>query len=270
MDTFLIKRKFARMGARLKLGATRPAESVIDIGRDRRGEFFAIDRGRDTEIQVLDVRPAQRHLLLQLVDGDGPRLKHKFLCGHDERHWFVAAVPWGTRSANVAQAMEALKPETVLAAQSRAGLKKRDRSRRKNRAFVRQGEWFFIPVPRMHVDESIMLRNEPLMRGLGKPHWAEYCVRTGGETVYVNQLFPNGLTEAERAAWQRSNPDRRMRWDAMRRNMEVYVKGAIKHPDHATVRLNGWHRVEMNTEARAQEAWAKAAGRKAPIMAFLD
>lgn len=270
MDTVLIKGKFARMGARLKLDATRRPESVIDIGRDRRGEFFAIDRGRETEIQVLDVRPAQRHLLLQLVDGDGPRLKHKFLCGHDERHWFVAAVPWGTRSANVAQAMEALKPETVLAAQSRAGLKKRDRSRRKNRAFVRQGEWFFIPVPRMHVDESIMLRNEPLMRGLGKPHWAEHCVRTGGETVYVNQLFPNGLTEAERAAWQQSNPDRRMRWDAMRRNMEVYVKGAIKHPDHATVRLNGWHRVEMNTEARAQEAWAKAAGRKAPIMAFLD
>ena len=270
MDTVLIKGKFARMGARLKLDATRRPESVIDIGRDRRGEFFAIDRGRETEIQVLDVRPAQRHLLLQLVDGDGPRLKHKFLCGHDERHWFVAAVPWGTRSANVVQAMEALKPETVLAAQSRAGLKKRERSRRKNRAFVRQGEWFFIPVPRMHVDESIMLRNEPLMRGLGKPHWAEHCVRTGGETVYVNQLFPNGLTEAERAAWQRSNPDRRMRWDAMRRNMEVYVKGAIKHPDHATVRLNGWHRVEMNTEARAQEAWAKAAGRKAPIMAFLD
>ena len=79
MDTFLIKRKFARMGARLKLGATRPAESVIDIGRDRRGEFFAIDRGRDTEIQVLDVRPAQRHLLLQLVDGDGAYMSLKAL-----------------------------------------------------------------------------------------------------------------------------------------------------------------------------------------------
>ena len=101
MDTALIKGKFARMGARLKIDAARSPDSVVDIGRDRRGEFFAIDRGRETEIQVLDIRPAQRHLLLQLVDGDGPRLKHKFLCGHDERHWFVAAVPWGTRSANV-------------------------------------------------------------------------------------------------------------------------------------------------------------------------
>ncbi len=270
MDTALIKGKFARMGARLKIDAARSPDSVIDIGRDRRGEFFAIDRGRETEIQVLDIRPTERHLLLQLVDGDGPRDKHKFLCGHDERHWFVAAVPWGTRSANVSQAMEALKPETVLAAESRAGLKKRERNRRKNRAFVRQGEWFFIPAPRMRVDESTTRRNEPLMRGGGKPHWAEYCFRTGGETVYVNREFPNGLTEAQRAAWQRDNPDRKLHWNAMQRDMEVYVKGTIKHPDHATVRLDGWHRVEMNTEARAQEAWAKASGREAPLMAFLD
>ncbi len=270
MDTVLIKGKFTRMGARLKIDTARSSESVIDIGRDRRGEFFSIDRARNTEIQVLDVRPAERHLLLQLVDGDGPRDKHKFLCGHDERHWFVAAVPWGTRSANVPQAMEALKPETVRDAQSRAGLKKRDRNRRKNRAFLRQGEWFFVPAPETRVNEDIVLRNEPLQRGRGKPHWAEHCVRTGGETVYVNQLFPNGLTEAERAAWQRDNPDELMLWDVMQRNMEVFVKGAITHPDHATIRLDGGHRVEMNTEARAQEMWAKAAGRQAPIMAFLD
>ena len=166
--------------------------------------------------------------------------------------------------------MEALKPDMVRHAESRAGLKKRDRNRRKNRAFVRQGEWFFVPAPETRVNEDIVLRNEPLQRGRGKPHWAEYCVRTGGETVYVNRVFPDGLTEAERAAWQRDNPDEPMLWDVMQRNMEVFVKGAIKHPDHATIRLDGWHRVEMNTEARAQEMWAEAAGRQAPIMAFLD
>jgi hypothetical protein len=31
----------------------------------------------------------------------------KFLCGHDERHWFVAEVPRGT---TVREAKEALKP----------------------------------------------------------------------------------------------------------------------------------------------------------------
>jgi len=36
----------------------------------------------------------------------------KFLCGHDERHWFVAAVP-GRGVSNVRTAMEALKPAAV-------------------------------------------------------------------------------------------------------------------------------------------------------------
>jgi hypothetical protein len=26
----------------------------------------------------------------------------------------------------------------------------------------------------------------------------------------------------------------------------------ITHPDHATIRLDGWHRVEMNTENRSR------------------
>lgn len=32
----------------------------------------------------------------------------------------------------------------------------------------------------------------------------------------------------------------------------VYVRGKITHPDHATIRLDGWHRVEMNTENRSR------------------
>jgi hypothetical protein len=47
----------------------------------------------------------------------------------------------------------------------------------------------------------------------------------------------------------------------MRRNPEVYVKGRIRHPDHKTTVLPGWHRVVPNTENRA------AAGRN---VAFLD
>ncbi|MFO0960881.1 MAG: hypothetical protein U0800_26160 [Isosphaeraceae bacterium] len=36
---------------------------------------------------MLDVQPADRHLLLMFREGEQ---KSKFLCGHDER-WFVAA-----------------------------------------------------------------------------------------------------------------------------------------------------------------------------------
>ena len=42
------------------------------------------------------------------------------------------------------------------------------------------------------------------------------------------------------------------RWQAMRRNMDVFVRGRIRHADHATIELHGWHRVLMNTEAQAK------------------
>jgi hypothetical protein len=40
-------------------------------------------------------------------------------------------------------------------------------------------------------------------------------------------------------------------WRAMTRDAEVYVRGRIRHADHKTVTLNGWHRVYMNTETQA-------------------
>ena len=36
------------------------------------------------------------------------------------------------------------------------------------------------------------------------------------------------------------------------RDPEVYAKGTVRHPDHATIRLTGWHRVLMNTEQGAR------------------
>jgi hypothetical protein len=41
-------------------------------------------------------------------------------------------------------------------------------------------------------------------------------------------------------------------WFQMRVNPEVYACGTIRHPDHATIVLRGWHRVVMNTERDAQ------------------
>ncbi len=41
-------------------------------------------------------------------------------------------------------------------------------------------------------------------------------------------------------------------WQMMLRNPEVYVRGRIRHPDHKTIELHGWHRVVMNTESQAK------------------
>ena len=41
-------------------------------------------------------------------------------------------------------------------------------------------------------------------------------------------------------------------WQMMRRNPLVYVRGRVRHADHKTITLHGWHRVLMNTENQAQ------------------
>src|SRR6266436_3625659 len=145
MDTVLLDIKFARIGARLKV-ADRPSRRSrtpgvisLDVQADRKGEFFEIVKqpGAEAEIAVLDVQPADRHLLLLVREGKD---KSKFLCGHDERHWFVAGIPESAPVGTVRQAKEALKPAEVQGAQARQGLRAKARSRRKNDAYRRQND----------------------------------------------------------------------------------------------------------------------------------
>jgi len=262
MDAKLLQEKFARMGARLRVGepdrrrAPRDLPLTLDVRSDARGEFFDVGLrpGAAVEVDVLDLRKRERHLLLMAREGGEKSL---YLCGHDERHWFVAAVPERAGAANVATAMEALKPREVLEAQARQGVKGKDRRRRKNAAYRRQGEWFFLPTPFLKVDKKLVLRNEPLSRGNGgKPHWAELCYRRGGVDVYVCDEYPAGVLPADYQGLLRANPKAKTwSWRRMRRNPEAFVKGRIRHPDHATIRLDVWHRVAMNTEGQARAMW---------------
>ncbi|MHC4406846.1 MAG: hypothetical protein ACYTG0_45080 [Planctomycetota bacterium] len=248
METTSLEKQFARMGARLVVNQ-RPSGFAVDVRRDKDGSLFEIALDRlATLVSALDVQPRQRHLLLAVRRGQ----THKFLCGHDERDWFAAAVPEVGGVSNVRAAMEALKPSEVRAAQVRQRVKRQRRNRRRNAAFVRQGEWFFIPAPDLVVDPLLVLRNEPLSRGRGKPHTAEFLCRTGGETVYVCREHPQGLSETSYRRLLARNPTKKqLRWITMRRNPEVYVRGRVRHPDHKRIELNGWHRVFTNTENRA-------------------
>ena len=260
METATLHAKFARIGARIKFAdqlsrRPRAGSGVIslDIREDRDGEFFEVVQqpGADPEVSILNVQSADRHLLLLVRNGDE---KQKFLCGHDERHWFVAAIPESAPVGTVRQAKEALKPAEVQVAQGREGLRANARNRRKNSAYRRQGEWFFLPVPDFRVEERLVLRDEPLQRGNGgKPHWVEFCYRTGGELVYVCPRRPNGITPYAYFRLLESNPKAKTwRWQTMQRNPGVYVRGRVSHADHNTIVLHGWHRVLMNTENQSQ------------------
>jgi hypothetical protein len=248
--------KFQRLGARVKFDLLDQGELRLDVRRDEEGEFFDLRFNPKvvTELQALDVSPRDRHLLLMARLPEQPKdfQKQKFLCGHDERAWFVAAVPNAGGVSTIRTAMEALKPRAVRAMQTRLEVPFSQRNRRRNEAFVRQGEWFFVPMPRFWPGRAVVLHNEPIRRDNGKPHICEFLCRSGGEVVYVSPQHPNGLPEMQyRRLIQRRPKLAKLAWRMMRRNPDTYVKGRIRHPDHKTVVLSGWNWVAMNTESLA-------------------
>jgi hypothetical protein len=267
MNAKHIESRFAQMGARLKVrqipsrwhrGVREwidPQDYALDIRRDGHDEFFELrvptHLSDSLEVNVAQAEPQNRHLLLFVrKNGDKPQLD-RFLCGHDEREWFVAAVPGGASS--VRQAMDALQPANVRDALARNRVSARKRYERKNRAFRRQGEWFFVPEPSLVVDDKFVLRNEPLRRGAGKPHIVQEILRTGGEIVHVCSRHPNGLTSDEYKSLLKRTPGAsRWGWRIMSRNPGVYARGAVSHADHATITLPCWHRVVMNTETQSR------------------
>ncbi len=254
MDAAILERHFARMGARVKTREAFVDDLRINVLSDKQGEYFDLRVNRDhvSELFALNIDPADQHLLLlaKTQGGDGSERKHRFLCGHDERAWFVASV--AGNASTVRQAKEALKPQAVRMLQERLQVRQKYRHRRKNEAFIRQGEWFFIPQANMRDPVGMILRDEPIQRGAGKPHLCEFLVRTGGQTVYVSRGSQKVLTVAEYARLLQNKPGQGKKpWKQMRQDMLVYVKGRIRHPDHKTVTLSCWHQVLMNTEAAA-------------------
>src|SRR5262249_3878361 len=113
MDIQSLRKHFGRIGARVKIGeavATRGRRQVIniDIGADAKGEYFDIRlvSPEEVDLVVVNAEAKLRHLLLMARQEAS---NEKFLCGHDERHWFVGAVP-NEGVTNVKTAFEALQP----------------------------------------------------------------------------------------------------------------------------------------------------------------
>ena len=261
-----ISRKFESMGARIRLSDMEPRwrwtlddlePFNLNILADRRGQYYdlQVNRNRVRRLFMLDVRPKQRHLLVFCSERFRDEndvwqdRDHRVLCGHDEREWFCAELPPTKRVTTVNQAMEALMPNIVRNSLARRKVKGADRLKRKNPGYKRQGEWFFIPDPNFTPRDEVYHRNEPLMRGAGKPHLAEFLVRHGGKVVYVRTWGGMTLTQAGYESRMKFHPQAaRETWIPRVENPIVHVKGWIRHPDHKTLVLHGWHRVEPNTE----------------------
>jgi len=284
----VVARWFASIGARVELGEMTigPEARVdnpltVDVSPSRRGETFRLllNPERSVELLLAHAEPRRRHLLL-LVRDEGPLRKplarpvcSRYLCGHDERHWFAAAVPERAPAATVRQAMAALRPVQVRWSLFRNGVRTQDHDRRRNRGYLRQGEWFFVPLPRFRPRDGTVHRDEPLQRGSGKPHVAQELFREGGMWLYLPAYpvpapewdgpDPNrGLTEVQLVRFRRRFPEfANHPWRHGRLDPTAYARGRITHPDHRTLVLPFWHQVVPNTESEAR------AGQN---LAFLD
>jgi hypothetical protein len=133
MSNQLLLRRFEDIGARAKL--VRVFSPRIDVRVDRRGEYFELGvlGVRDADVRVLNTDNVDRALLLFVGHGCE---KSKFLCGFDERHWFVAAIPEAASNVwDVDSAKDALQPPAVRERVAR--VRPKDRFRRRNAAYVR-------------------------------------------------------------------------------------------------------------------------------------
>ncbi len=234
-----LKKAFQKMGAPVKL--TEGPTFRIDVVADQ----FAITLPPDTDVVVQEVQPKERHLML-VVPPTRPRFPAtKLLCGHDERHWFAATLPNNRAVTGVQSARDSLKPRDV----PDAG---KQRNKRHNKAFKRQGEWFFVPAKNFEPDVNLILKNEPIRRNTmgSKAHYCEFLYRLpqGGRPMMEYRGMLYNSAEALKAA----HPDADLSQARVRlMTGRAYVKGRITHPDHATLVLADWHIVYLNNEGSA-------------------
>ena len=253
MNTANLQRGFAKMGADLLVKQVSQTGFRLDIVSHKKGEVFLLEIDKEIKDQIIvyatDIQPKLRHLVM-VVSGKTEDFDNQtFLCGHDERHWFAANVSNGINK--VQAAMNDLKPNEVTSALLRKKVPKAKRNKRHNSAFKRQGEWFFMPAPKVVLDERFIRFNEPLTRSWrSKPHIIEEVIRTGGERVWICTKYPNGISKERYLRLIRKKPKAKSwGWRELRRNPNVFGRGKVKHPDHATIYLNSWHKIVMNSES---------------------
>jgi hypothetical protein len=275
-----LEKAFSRMKAKvqIKQGPRAPIRGrrgrVIARSRDenysvnvRDGKFIFDLGATGGKVTIQDSDTKDRHILINVQREVEDRkevkpgvfevtrkrtVNDKWLCGHDERDWFVAAA----QGINIWEAKQNLKPNEVKARE--LGVKMKNRQKRKNEAFRRQGEWFFVKADEKLIPQNPIIHyDEPMSRpGGGKPHIVQEVFRLGGTTVWSKG--DRVVTDKE---YQYMNSAEKYGFMQRQANATVFCRGYVKHPDHDTIILDTWHHIFMNGEKR---------DRSGATMMFLD
>jgi hypothetical protein len=143
--------------------------------------------------------------------------KRHFLCGSDERDYFICQLPRPV--STVRQAHEVLKPEVA-------------REKSKKGKVVRQGEWFFMEPSRLEYGQLV---------GLEKIGKLEIYKK-----MPIGPAYQGSVSKRQRGG----NPhtaDELVLLRGLHEN-QVFIRGKVRHVDHATKEFDTWVRIVRNTE----------------------
>ena len=163
-----------------------------------------------------------------------------------------------TASSASSSAKDALQPEAARDAVAR--VRPRDRFRRRNAAYVRQGEWFFCPGGRC-VDEADMPSGRTASRGRGEDDLLEFAYRAEARRSLSTREHRAGISAsrvrvalAPRSSGVAANRQ-------MVRDPELYAKGFVRpQPDHNTIVLHvlASHADEHRAACACDSGWVGA------------
>jgi hypothetical protein len=147
-----------------------------------------------------------------------------YLMGLDERQLFIARLPKAITT--VAEAHKSLKATEVITAEGKALGKT-----------IRQGEWFFINATQEEIDEINKLVKQNI--------------------VVIKKKYPighRGIQVNSHVADEGVNmpPARLSHGFSVRDREEIFVRGAVRHRDHETIKLGNWRKVIRNTEPQSE------------------
>ena len=206
---------------------------IIDLEKQARKE--GIENWQDL---LRNQAKARNTKILRIVkDGKAWEIFHEdrtpgstryYLCGIDERQLFIAQVP--KHITTVAMAHKELKGATVETADGKAPGRT-----------IRQGEFFFLnlsPEELRALNEDIRKKRaivkskiaigEAIGHPSANPHTADELIS------YTAPVLEHGFP--------------------VNRERNVYVRGSVRHRDHATVKFGSWRKVLKNNEAELDGA----------------
>lgn len=199
------------------------------------------DAARRFQVRARDIRPTieKGGKVTQIeVVRRTPNRKRHFLCGLDERQLFIAQLPRSV--STVREAHACLKTTTVSFAEGQ-GIKA-----------ARQGEWFFLEATAeetARIEEGVEKNLLVIEHAVPIGPFTDGSARGRGKRV--RQFRGNPHTVDELVVLP-GTPVTGGAWPV--RGREVFIRGRVRHVDHATVKFSGWRKVIRNAESNQGQA----------------